>query len=94
MAQKLRERIITGENQFSDPVEFTGFFNVSISGTWSGTTITCQRSFDLGSTWHDVKAWTANAQEYGFEPERGVQYRIGVKTGEYDSGNPVLRLSQ
>lgn len=33
-------------------------------------------------------------QEYGFEPERGVQYRIGVKTGEYESGTPVLRISQ
>lgn len=93
MAAKLQTRSVTAENQFCDPAEIIGFFNVSISGTWDAT-ITCQRSFDSGSTWFDVKTWTANIQEYGFEPERGVQYRIGVKAGEFTSGTAVLRLSQ
>jgi len=93
VGQRLRERTLTGENQFTDPASIIGYFNISISGTWDGT-ITAQRSFDDGSTWFDVATWTANTQEYGFEPERGVQYRIGMKLGGYTSGSPVLRLSQ
>ena len=93
MGQRLRERTLTGENQFTDAASIIGYFNISISGTWGGT-ITVQRSFDDGSTWFDVATWTANTQEYGFEPERGVQYRIGMKLGGYTSGSPVLRLSQ
>jgi len=93
MAQKLIARTVTGENQFSDPAIIVGYFNVSISGTWTGT-VTCQRSFDSGSTWFDVKDWDSNVQEFGFEPENNVQYRIGVKFNEYTSGPAVLRLSQ
>lgn len=28
-------------------------WNISVSGTWTGS-VTLQRSFDNGSTWHDV----------------------------------------
>jgi hypothetical protein len=93
VAQKLRSRSITAENLFTDAAELTGYFNVSISGTWDAT-VTAQRSFDSGSTWYDVATWTANTQEYGLEPERGVQYRIGIKTGEFASGQADVRLSQ
>lgn len=93
MSQKLRIRSVTAENLFTDAAEIVGYFNVSISGTWDGT-VTAQRSFDSGSTWFDVNTWTTNTEEYGFEPERGVQYRIGCKTGEFGSGTAVLRLSQ
>ena len=93
MAQKLRTRSIIAENLFPDAAELTGYFNVSISGTWDAT-VTAQRSFDEGSTWYDVATWTANTQEYGLEPERGVQYRIGIKTGEFTSGQADVRLSQ
>jgi len=93
MSQKIKDRSITAENQFTDSIEMNGYFNISISGTWDGT-VTCQRSFDIGDTWHDVNTWTDNTQEYGFEPERGVQYRAGIKTGNYSSGTCVVRLSQ
>lgn len=93
MSQKLRTRSITAENLFTDAAELTGYFNISISGTWVGT-VTAQRSFDDGSTWYDVATWTANTQEYGLEPERGVQYRVGIKTGEFTSGQADVRLSQ
>ena len=93
MAQKLQTRSITGENLFSDAVKIIGYFNISISGIWVGT-ITVQRSFDEGSTWFDVATWTANTQEYGFEPEREVQYRVGIKTGDFVSGQADVRLSQ
>jgi hypothetical protein len=93
MGQRLQTRSISGDNLFVDAAEIQGYFNVGISGTWVGT-VTAQRSFDLGSTWFDVNTWTANTQEYGFEPERRVQYRVGIKTGEYTSGTCVVRLSQ
>jgi hypothetical protein len=93
VAQKLRTRSITAENQFTDAAEIVGYFNVSISGTWVGK-VTVQRSFDGGSTWFDVASWTSNAQEYGFEPERVVHYRAGIKTAEFVSGQADVRLSQ
>ena len=92
MARKKQTRSIAAENLFTDAVSFAGYFNISISGTWAGT-LTVQRSFDSGSTWYDVDQWTANTQEYGLEPEGGVQYRAGIKTGEYTSGTCVVRLS-
>lgn len=69
-----------------------GYLNVSISGTWSGT-VTLQRSFDSGSTWVDVETFTANDEGYLYDKERGILYRIGIKTGEYTSGTAVVRLS-
>jgi len=93
MGQRLQTRSISAENLYTDSAEIQGYFNISISGTWAGT-VTVQRSFDLGSTWYDVATWTANTQEYGFEPERRVYYRAGIKTGEYTSGTAVIRLSQ
>lgn len=92
-SKKKVERIITSDNLFTDSTEIVGYFNVSISGTWVAT-ITIQRSFDLGNTWFDVKTFTKNAQEYGFEPENGVYYRAGVKASEFTSGDIYLRLSQ
>ncbi len=86
-------RSITGENLFTDPVKLTGFFNISLSGTWSAT-VTVQRSFDKGSTWFDVETFVSNTQEYGFEPESGVYYRVGVKTGNFSSDTVVARLSR
>jgi hypothetical protein len=93
VAQKLRTRSVTAENQYCDSVSLVGHFNISISGTWVGT-VTCQRSFDGGSTWFDVATWVANTEEYGFEPEREVHYRVGIKLGEFTSGTAALRLSQ
>jgi hypothetical protein len=93
MAQKLRTRTIDAGNLFTDSCELTGYFNISISGTWTGK-VTCQRSFDLGSTWLDVATWTENTQEYGFEPEWEVYYRAGVKVGEFGSGSVTVRISQ
>ena len=93
MGSKIQTRSITGESLFTDPIECVGYFNISISGTWEGT-VTVQRSFDSGSTWFDVNTWTANTQEYGYEPERDVYYRAGVKTGNFTNGTVVLRLSQ
>ncbi len=86
-------RSIAAENQFTDSVRLTGFFNISLSGTWSAT-VTVQRSFDKGDTWFDVESFTVNTEQYGFEAEFGVYYRVGVKTGNFTSGTVVMRLSR
>ena len=93
MAKRLATRSISGSNIFTDRVQLAGYFNISISGVWEGT-ITCQRSFDKGSTWFDVNTWTENIQEYGFEPEGGVWYQAGFKDAEWNSGTATVRLSQ
>ncbi len=87
-------RTITASNQFTDPVKLSGYFNLSVEGTWAGT-LTVQRSFDLGSTWYDVDTFTANTEEYGLEPEyhNAVLYRIGAKADALTSGSVALRLS-
>ncbi|KKM81958.1 hypothetical protein LCGC14_1324520 [marine sediment metagenome] len=85
-------KTVTAANQMSSSVVLTGYFNLSISGTWVAT-VTVQRSFDSGDTWFNVDTFTENTQEYGLEPERNVYYRVGVKTGDFTSGEVVLRLS-
>ena len=70
-----------------------GYFNISISGTWVGTT-TLQRSFNQGTTWLAVTSYTntaANAEALIHEPESGVQYRFSCV---YTSGSCVYRISQ
>jgi len=82
----LNQVVITGANQWSSSHFVIGWFNVSAwrpgQTTFGGTIVTLQRSFDNGTTWLDVKLYTAPAEEYGFEPE-GAIYRIGVKTSQY-----------
>lgn len=85
---------IAAQNTFSDAVELAaGQFNFPLSGTWVGT-VHVQRSFDGGTTWMDVDSFTANTEQVGDEPEGEVQYRFGVKTGNYTSGTVVGRISQ
>ncbi len=93
MGIRLVTRNIEVNNTWTDNVQMVGYFNISITGNWKGT-VTCQRSFDAGSTWYDVNTWTENTQEYGFEPERGVWYRAGFKDGAYSQGTATVRLSQ
>ena len=88
-------RTITNSDQFTDSVRLSGYFNLSVSGTWVGT-LTVQRSWDKGSTWLDVDTFTTNTEEYGLEPEHSnvVYYRLGAKADQFTSGSAVLRLSQ
>jgi len=80
---------ISADDTFTDVTTHEGYFNLSISGTFSAT-VTVQRSYD-GSTWHDVDSWTSPAEEIGFEPE-SLYYRVGIKSGNYSSGTAVVRL--
>jgi len=93
------EASLTAQNTFSDAIELYGDFNFSLSGTWVATVFE-QRSYDYdetnpsGATWLDVAQYTGNVENVGFEPERGIKHRFGVKTGGFTSGTIVGRLSQ
>jgi len=78
------------QNTFSDPIQIVGSFDISISGTFVAT-LTAQRSED-GTTWRDVKAYTASAEEVGYDPIL-TYYRVGVKTGNYTSGTVVASIN-
>ncbi|RLB93295.1 MAG: hypothetical protein DRH26_04210 [Deltaproteobacteria bacterium] len=92
---------ITAENQFTDwirpkdahydDVENGHFLNISIAGTWSGT-VTLQRRFSTSDTARDVEEFTGNAEESLFDHESTVEYRLGIKTGDYTSGTCNARL--
>ena len=77
---------------------FAGNFNVTLSGTWTGTAL-IQRSFDAGTTWFTASvdglgtaaSYTTNASVVLYEPERGVFYKIAWTRS---SGSLVYRLSQ
>jgi len=82
----------TAQNTFSEPLKVRGDFNLSLSGTWVGT-VHLQRRFNQGS-WMDVQSYTANIEDRGREPEGLVEYRAGVKTGNYTSGTVLIRISR
>lgn len=65
---------------------------VNLGGTFAGT-ITLQRSFNNGTTWFDVNDWAVATESISDKPEpETVQYRLGTKTGDYTSGEDVVRL--
>ena len=83
---------ITAENTFSDMINVMGNFDLSIAGTFVAT-VTVQRSFDAGSSWADVDTFTAPIETIGFDPI-GVNYRIGVKTGDFTSGTVTVTIRE
>ena len=87
----LASKSILAQNTFTDAVQITGWFNVSISGTFSAT-VTVQRSPD-NINWYDVNTFTAPFEGVGMDPEV-MWYRVGVKTGAFTSGSVVVRLGQ
>ena len=87
--------LIGGEDSFTESAEFDRRrpFNLSISGTFVAT-LTLQRSFDNGATWHDVETLSSPAEKIVDTPESDVLWRCGAKSGEYTSGSASIRLSQ
>ena len=85
---------LTAQNTFSSPATSTSAqrLSLSISGTWAGT-LTLQRSFDNGSTYMDVQAFTANTEAVVENAgDAAVLWRVGFKTGNYTSGTAAVRL--
>jgi len=76
----------------------TGYLSLSISGTWSAT-VTLQRRFNISGTWGswmDVETFSANTEKIIANPMlvNQVQYRAGVKTGDYSSGTVVITIAE
>lgn len=86
---------LTAENTFTDSIEAHGLFNLSFSGLADTTKITLQRSYDGGTLWKDLDWWDADDDDesMGYEVESGVLHRLGIKTGDYDSGTVLARIS-
>lgn len=90
--------ITTDTGEFTDPLSIPALtdpqkktsFNLSVSETFEAT-ITVQRRFDEG-TWLDVETFTEPGEFIGDEIESNVEYRAGVKTGDFTSGTVELRL--
>lgn len=84
---------LAAANTFTAAQVMKGFFNFSVYGTFVGT-ITLQRSFDNGGLWQDVSTHTTPVEKFVQEPEEGVQYRAGFKTGQFTSGTANVRISR
>lgn len=88
------EASIAAQNTFTDALSLGPgeSCSVSISGSFSGTTVTVQHKLD-GENWRDVASYTA-AVETIYDAGSGVDVRVGVKTGNYSSGPAVCRLAK
>lgn len=75
----------------SSAVTIHGCFNLSLSGFGSAT-VAVERSFDDGSTWVSVEAFSADAERIGKEPENKIQYRLNCTA--YTSGTINYRISR
>ena len=90
------------QNLFTPPSYFrrsTGYdcddFNISLSvqGTFAAT-VTLQRSFDDGVTWHDVETFTEPIEKFVINTDSSHKWRLGIKSGNYTSGEAFCQLSQ
>jgi hypothetical protein len=88
---------LTAQNTFTEPLQIRlDCFNFSLSGTFVATVTIQRRFYSAGAwgSWFDVENYTAAAEDIGITPSEGVQYRAGIKTGNYTSGTAVIRISQ
>jgi hypothetical protein len=92
---------IDDENQFTIPSYFRARewapskIDLSVSGTFTAT-VSLQRSFDDGTTWHTVEEYTAPTEKIIENPTQSVKWRLGVLTGDFtvSSTDISVRLSQ
>jgi len=92
---------ISGDGQWSDPIRVTGVgssqrsFTITRASLAGNATATLQRSVGEVGSWIDVTTYTTDATSSyndGLDNQI-VYYRIGVDTGDYVAGAPVLSLS-
>lgn len=90
---------LTAQDTYSNPIKVTGvdagrIFEVTRSGTWSGT-LSLQRSLGEVGAWVTVATYTTNAVvNYDDALDNSIAwYRIGFETGNYTSGTAVVTLT-
>ena len=94
------EQDVTGEDEFTGHIRVVGVdasrsFRIVIAGTWSGATITLQRSISEPGAWADYLTYAANtnvAHDDGLDNQI-IYYRIGVKTGDWAAPSGTIELS-
>lgn len=97
----LKNNVLTGAfvgTGSSPAIEVCGDFNMSLQGTFDAT-VQLERSFDDGVTYEvvsknengDAAAYEAPCSLVGYEPERGVLYRLTCSV--FASGSAEFRLS-
>lgn len=59
-------------------ITLKGDFTLQLIGT---AVLDLERSFDGGSTWGVVEAFTGDVEKKGFEPMNGVLYRLNPTSG-------------
>ena len=98
-SQKRQTTSITAQNTFSAGITIQGDAIFELTGTWVAT-VHVQRRSD-GTNWRDVTdnnaavlTFTTNGQFTFTEPARNVQYRFGVKTGNFTSGTVAGEFQQ
>ncbi len=86
---------IAAQNTFTDWLVMRAreIASVSVSGSFAGTTVTLQRTFDGGTTPLDVATFTSAAED-AYEGDETCKIRLGVKTGNYSAGPAVCRLGK
>lgn len=104
MNYNLKEEVAaSAESSFTDPISPTretpksdkgyGYLNVSVAGTFTAT-VSLQRRFVGESSWRNVKTYSEATEEDITDLEYGVEYRIGVDTGDYTDGTANCRLGR
>lgn len=93
---------LAAENTFSGAIRVSGvdaarYFNITRSGTWSGT-LTLQRSFESATSGFQdtTTTYTTNGTKSSFDDglDNSIAwYRIGFKTGDYTSGTADVSLT-
>lgn len=91
---------LSGDGQYTDPIRITGVgasqrtFNISRTGTWTGT-LTLQRSVGEIGSWIDVTTYTTNGT-VGYNDgldNQIIYYRVGFNTSGYSSGTATVGLT-
>lgn len=68
-----------------------GYLLLIVSGLVDST-VTLQCSDDGGTTWYDVKTFSADTVEEVFLPAMNASARVGVKSGDYGTDTVEVKL--
>lgn len=94
MAEQVRHRVITAQNQWTEHLTLPAGMSAAISvRSTNGSTVSVQRAVS-GQDWQTVKKYEdADAPiEETYGPDCSVAIRIGVDTGDY-VGNAEVQVA-
>jgi len=83
---------VSGEDVFTEPVSPQGYFNVSVSGEFTGT-VRLERSYDDFTTPLTMDTFTFSLEDDYTDEDPNVKYRIGVRANEISAGPVTVVLS-